>query len=271
MNTAKLHKIIDGSPEGFYWLGFLLADGHFSKKNRLQLQIAVKDREHLNRFAQFIEFQGVIHDNYRNNSILLGVSDQKMVPVICEKYDIRYNKTHFPPDISVFSHLEPDQWLALALGYIDGDGSIIKKNDGACSLSLVGHKKWWDFIALVFRQLKKLSGCKIYAPRLDREGYVRVQIKNHAFNKFLKREGTRLKLPFLDRKWSKIDMDFVSKRERREQLSPKIIEFIKQGWSKRRIANELSVNYFYVSNLIKDHKLITLYNDHEHLRATISN
>src|SRR4051812_23073916 len=43
---ADLSPLLSGSVESAYWLGFLLADGHFNKKNGLRLSISNNDKNH---------------------------------------------------------------------------------------------------------------------------------------------------------------------------------------------------------------------------------
>lgn len=46
------------SPQTIYWVGFIIADGSFYK-NRFELSLSAKDKEHLEKFASYI--------NYSNN------------------------------------------------------------------------------------------------------------------------------------------------------------------------------------------------------------
>lgn len=49
------------TPEAYYWLGFLFADGHFNHKSqRLQIRLCAKDILHLYKLAKFIEFEGEV-------------------------------------------------------------------------------------------------------------------------------------------------------------------------------------------------------------------
>ena len=53
-------KLLEDTPESFYWMGFLIADSHISiKNNRIELSLAEQDLEHLYKYSKFI--------NYRNN------------------------------------------------------------------------------------------------------------------------------------------------------------------------------------------------------------
>lgn len=58
--NKKLYKLLENSPEAYYWLGFLFADGHFTQSNRLVLSVSIKDKVHLERFIKFIGIQSHI-------------------------------------------------------------------------------------------------------------------------------------------------------------------------------------------------------------------
>jgi len=50
-------KLINGSNESLYWIGFCLADGHFNEKSKqLQINLAIKDFKHLKKLAKFINY-----------------------------------------------------------------------------------------------------------------------------------------------------------------------------------------------------------------------
>lgn len=52
---ARLESLLDGSPEAYYWIGFLVADGHFDQRGLIGLDISSKDKEHLQKYAVFVE------------------------------------------------------------------------------------------------------------------------------------------------------------------------------------------------------------------------
>ncbi|KKK80632.1 hypothetical protein LCGC14_2821530, partial [marine sediment metagenome] len=63
---CDLSGLLIDTPISFYWIGFLLADGHFSKRHRVKLVLADKDIEHLNKFKQFVKHRG--SDDKRNGA-----------------------------------------------------------------------------------------------------------------------------------------------------------------------------------------------------------
>lgn len=55
LHNANLQRLLEDTPEAFYWIGFLLADGSFSKG---RIRFAIKDVEQLYRFGTFIDYTG---------------------------------------------------------------------------------------------------------------------------------------------------------------------------------------------------------------------
>lgn len=63
--NENIFDVID-SEEKAYWLGFLFADGYISSsKNTIELSLALKDKEHLEKFAKFMGGGKVKSDNFR--------------------------------------------------------------------------------------------------------------------------------------------------------------------------------------------------------------
>ncbi len=115
INLSNVSNLLSGSNEAFYWLGFLLADGHFSKTNQIQINLSVKDLNHLKKFATFVEYKKELEIPS------LFLSDINIIPKIAELYEIKNNKTYYPPNIS---KLSGDSLFSLVIGFIDGDGCI---------------------------------------------------------------------------------------------------------------------------------------------------
>lgn len=100
-------------------MGFLLADGNFCD-NKVRLTLAIKDKDHLYAFAKYINYNSPITESDIN--VILASKNVEIVPKICEKFDIKSNKTYFPPK-TITSFSEDLQYCLLA-GFIDGDGCI---------------------------------------------------------------------------------------------------------------------------------------------------
>lgn len=133
----------------FYWAGFLAADGYIrenKKKNSttyfVSCRLATADRAHLEKFAKDLKYSGNIYDQkiipVKNNILLknkthkevyysssIEISSKKLHSDI-QRFGITKNKT--------YSYTMPE-WLInhnlinhFIRGYIDGDGSIYRKN-----------------------------------------------------------------------------------------------------------------------------------------------
>ena len=70
-----LRKLLeDTSNDKFYWLGFLLADGHFSEKT-LSVEIANKDLEHLEKFKKYLGVNINIFNRKNRECSSLNITD----------------------------------------------------------------------------------------------------------------------------------------------------------------------------------------------------
>jgi len=209
---ANLEPLTTETYEALYWLGFLLADGHFSAQNRLQLTLAIKDEAHLEKFASFINFTGTKQKDTKKVSI--AIMDQWWVGLLKKKYDLDHQKTYRPPSLDKFSHLSDDQWLSLVIGFIDGDGSIItRKHTKTCNLTIKNHASWLPFLNLISTRLEYTSGIPLKRAKINSYGYALLGFSNHPLNKHLKNAAQRLNLPVLERKWSRIDENYVNPYE----------------------------------------------------------
>lgn len=137
-------KIFDkiNNQDKAYWLGFLYADGAVnSKSNQIELSLALKDENHLEKFKSFLNYTGNVRkDSYRcrlqisskyfkNRLIELGCVPRKSLILTF-------------PDRSIVS----DKFLfAFIRGYFDGDGSIYIPKEHKKSkshISLLGTKEF---------------------------------------------------------------------------------------------------------------------------------
>jgi len=51
---ADLSPLLNETLEAYYWMGFIMADGHLSKQNRLTVTLAIKDSDHLLKLKEFV-------------------------------------------------------------------------------------------------------------------------------------------------------------------------------------------------------------------------
>ena len=133
--NLKLHyfKFIN-SKEKAYWLGWIYAEGHINKKNRLQIEISIKDEILVLRFADAIGFERsniVYKERVRNNgkklkTVLLSFKNNSFINYLLNKGLKKGKKAECInlPNLGNFNKKQIQRfYLAFLLGYFDGDGT----------------------------------------------------------------------------------------------------------------------------------------------------
>lgn len=190
--NADLSILLEDTPQVYYWIGFILADGHIANNARLRITLQAGDSLHLMKFADLIEGWVVIKEDI----CALSSMNKEVVQQLSSKFDIKEQKTYNPPNITI---KDKDLLLSLIIGFIDGDGHIqqqYKRED--CVLALKAHSSWIDFYNYISETL--LSRKQAY---INKEGYVCLHC-GHKILVHLKETATKLQLPILERKWNKI-------------------------------------------------------------------
>lgn len=210
-----LSCLLENSPISYYWIGFLLADGHFSKY-KISLSLSNKDKSHLIKYKKYIKSKNKIYNDPRG---FCGIdcSDSNIVPEIIKKFDISNRKTYNPPNL-----LDIDKGLLfpLIIGFIDGDGTIWKyPNKNSFGLSVRCHKSWLKNLSLFHDSLyeifneplsnnrkKTLKGAHLVSPKnsYSQSDIAKFQIQRHSLLKKIKSKAQETDLPILERKWLKI-------------------------------------------------------------------
>lgn len=113
--------------ESCYWAGFIAADGNVQKDKNVNIKLALKDKEHLQKFAKLINFQGNILEGTEGDQnqfhwCRINISGKWFIKALAKNFNIFPNKTF---TISIPSQM-PEEFLPHYLrGYFDGDGSVI--------------------------------------------------------------------------------------------------------------------------------------------------
>ena len=127
-----------------------------------------------------------------------------VIKKIIKKFNINKDKTHFPPVTSIFDNFNDEQLFSLFIGFIDGDGSIGKKHlRDDFSIRIKNHSSWILFLKYFNEKLLLNSVIKI-----NNNGYALLQISNYEECKKIKRKMIDLKIPYMERKWGKIDLSY---------------------------------------------------------------
>ena len=119
------------TPEKAYWLGVMYSDGFISKTkytNKFGISVAEKDKVWLEKFKQFLNYNGEIHSYKVNDSgykpgtpyVRLLIGNNKIVADL-EKWGVVEHKSKKLDRIPDIQFKED-----FIRGYIDGDGSLRK-------------------------------------------------------------------------------------------------------------------------------------------------
>ena len=231
---CDLSPLLDETPEAYYWVGFLLADGHF-ENGRIKFYLGIKDKDQIKKFANFIKWNGKIGSG-------ISVKHTEIVEELCKKFDIKHNKTYEPPK-TVLNH-NKELLKYLVIGFIDGDGNIEKKyKRKGCFIRIKIHASW-ENILKEFCEIIEYDSTHV---KINKQGYAILYISNSATVIKLKKES--IKIPVLKRKWNKIDENFVSRCISSKILKEKIIKMLNNNVRNKDISNELKISESYVSNI----------------------
>lgn len=235
----------------YYWLGFILADGHIGDNNRLTITLADKDINHLSTFAEFIncDVKSIKNPNRQHSCIRVMNSD--VFSRIRKDFDIKTNKTKNPPNCIVFDVLTHDELLCVFTGFVDGDGCIMNlQNRRDYSLRIKCHGSWIVILDYLNERLQLNGTCKI-----NNQGYSTLSISNSITLKNLKRDVERLKIPIMKRKWDIIDYNFIGRNELADIRKHQIISLLDQYKSITEISKILKIKYGTVLQTIIRNKL----------------
>lgn len=245
LNNLKV--LLEETPETYYWIGFLLADGHFDDGKRIIVGLAEHDRDHLEKFAKYIGYKGTISLVKKGpySAVKLSAMDTEVVGKLCEKFDIKSNKTHNPPES--LSWIPEDLFLCLLAGLIDGDGNI----SNFCGrkdvfIRLKQEKSWLPILKEFAKYFKEEDRVKV-----NKQGYAEVEITGFPKIRELKKKLLEYNLPLMDRKWGKIDVGFETKYEKKEKAYCKIKELLAQKIKQTEIAKMVGVSESTVTTVKK--------------------
>lgn len=244
--VANLAVLLEDNLESYYWIGFLLADGSFNE-GKLTVSLKKSDLEHLKKFGTFISYTGT----YGTSKVCETITckDMDIVSELCKKFDIQKTKTYNPPKTII--KFNEEQNLALLAGFIDGDGCIRHQtNREDFYLTIKCHNSW----AHILKEFNSLI-CESNFTKINNQGYAVLTITNTKYLQNLKRKIISLDIPIMSRKWDIIDMNFVSKYTKAEELHKKVIELYKQGYRNKDISTLYGTSKANVSKIIKTYKL----------------
>ena len=230
--------LLQDSPITFYWMGFLLADGHFNEANVIQLGLGIADLKHLQRFADFIKAP---HLTVSQKSASVSTKDARFAPQIRAKFDLRSNKTVSPPSLDYYRSLPMNLFLALVVGFIDGDGHIARLKGRSVSNAVIkNHKTWQPFQTLITERLGSVLHRLLPPSTINKQGYAEVHLA-HDCLVYLKLGLLAMSLPVLSRKWDKVDHTLLTRWEKTDIYEKRVVQLAKDGFTTPQIAHELGL------------------------------
>lgn len=247
-NKNNVKILLNNELESYYWIGFILADGHIENNKRIKITLSNKDKIHLEKFKNYVnakKINNLIVNGYEQCS--LSVQDSKYVPILCKNFGIKNNKTTNPPDIKILKTLEFEKLYSLIIGYIDGDGNIkkqYKRKD--FQLSVKCHKSWFDILSLFSEIIDETNKTKI-----NSIGYAEFHVTKTSNLKKLKKFAIENNLPILERKWNNIDMNYISRCDLANERKNKVENLCKKEVTIAEICNELNLKYSTVYRIVK--------------------
>ena len=204
----KLANLLTENAYNYYWLGFIMADGHFSKKGELKISLGLKDIEHLKKFGQYVNANIHIKDaqtygKYTSDkSCCLTIMDVNSVRTLSERFCINSTKTYEACSLDCLD--TDDKFLAFFTGLVDGDGCITQNKTGNVNmLRIQCHSSWLNVYCQIGERLKRLYNID-YKCYIDKTGYCKFAIYRYESLIKIKNEVIKLNIPLLERKWDKI-------------------------------------------------------------------
>lgn len=249
---SNMSILINNKLESFYWIGFILADGHVSHNSRIKISLSIKDIEHLEKFENYTDCSNLIMNN---KMCSVSLQNKEVCPEICEKFHIKSNKTYNPPNFNLYS-FNKELIFSLIVGIIDGDGSIsrvYKREDSNLRIHL--HKSWLNnliFIENFLYDYFSINKNKTYST-IGNDGYSILTISNNILLKKIKKECIRLDLPIMKRKWNNIDENRLTRCEKSEIIKGDIVKLKQKELKNSDIIKKLKISkrtfYKYINDL----------------------
>lgn len=193
--TWAYKKLLEITPDSMYWMGFILADGCFSKetrKVRLSVSSSIIDEQHIVKLKNWLETENKLYYS-KDNCCSLSVYSKKHIPEIMKFWNMSFRKTYVPYDIPDYLLLSK-YFKYFIVGLIDGDGSIVTSGN-TYKISITQHKSQEKFFSILNDKLMNTKH-KLYLS--DRDNTVnlviqRPEIKNTIKDWYMELEDLPLK------------------------------------------------------------------------------
>lgn len=209
----KLRNLLQETPETYYWLGFIAADGNFHKRpdgKLASLRFRIKDLASVTALKEFLQISNNIKPYVcgKTQMYRLNIGDIEGIELLRQKYSITSNKTVTPMEFN----LKDDSLVSLLIGYIDGDGCI-RNRKGYPEIKIKCNYTWLGELLKWHRELSLLTDIQMAAP-YRKDNYAMWYIAKAPVVKYLYNKSIELCLPRMPRKWDKIVIEDLNKRVR---------------------------------------------------------
>jgi hypothetical protein len=208
MRKGNLSKLLDGTMESYYWLGFYAADGYISKDGHFMLSQAEKDKYSVEKLAEFLETS--VYEmpkstggyKTRQQQYRVNVSDKVVGKQIRDMFGINDGEKKTYTEISLDWMVVGDpRNVAFLIGFIDGDGYI-----GKTSITLQCYNSYMSVFKDLIQKIdnQNFTSGRIYlqhkVPQNDEYATYNIysQPKRNLYQ-FAKEQN----LPYSLRKWEK--------------------------------------------------------------------
>jgi len=255
--NTNLEVLLNDSLESFYWIGFILADGCFVK-NRFEINLSTIDEDHLKSLASYVNINNFNYCNTTKTSMCkISAQDSFICPKIKEKFDFKKRKTYNPPDTSKWNFTD-DQLISMFIGFIDGDGHIRKTyGSGGFLIRISLHNSWINVLDYFSNKIEKITNIKTSKtniPNSSKQACLLLGDSRIAI--YLKEFILKHNLPVLNRKWDKVDINFISRKKKSVQN----IENVKKLYnlSDNEISKILGISRRTVCRIRKENNIITI-------------
>ena len=242
---SDISDLISGSPVAWYWVGFLLADGHFDPiRGRVKIGLAMKDAGHLAKLASFVKCPNLGLTDIAH----LSFQDQRLIS-FCQKHSIVSDKTVCPPDLESFPE---DAWLPLFSGFVDGDGHVHCRNPENFRITVRVHGSWLGALGFFEDRVYERTMPDRHSKRLAHMsgyGYALLNITDNPTIRCLVRKIRELKLPVMDRKWGRIPLTTAY-----ENFTSEVMALHSTSLTVSEIAEKLKCRYTRVFHVIYKHR-----------------
>lgn len=233
----RFKKLIDYSDNiSMYWIGFMIADGHIYKKSSIQINLSIKDKDHLTKIMSHI---GDVSINSNDSQVRLTISDRRTTNKLSEDFNWLSNKTKNP--VNIPSQISSDALFSLIIGFIDGDGTINKRGQ----IFIKCDKSWKENLEYFYQIL---TGEK-KSFDLTSNGLSIIYILKLKTIFEIKKRAENLNLPIMSRKWERVKSRLV-KGDKYDIVK----ELIKDGYCIKEILSKTKFSQSLVYRVKKDLK-----------------